>query len=161
MFRTRPHGFRFFRTTERSYPSAYATEGIVGYNLEGPLHDSGESVTATLLHEVFHLNDEARGGWTEVALGPVFEEVVSSCAEDDACFSLFTPDEQRVEGGTYYASDSRTRDVREYGAELALRWFKEQREVLGSGSTSEPPFKCAAEQNEKAWRALVDEFFGG
>ena len=73
MFRTRPYGFRFFKTPQRSYPSAYAGEGVIGYNVEGPLHDSAESVTATLLHEVFHLNDEDHGDSNDELLRKLVE----------------------------------------------------------------------------------------
>lgn len=155
MFRTRPHGFRFFRTAQRTYPSAYAEQGIVGYNVEGPLHESADSVAATLLHEIFHLNDEGHGAWTARTLGPIFARIVDACGDDDACLTPFAPVDDRVEGGTYYAFDSRTRDVREYGAELALRWFREVR------SPSTTPFKCGTPENALAWRALADEFFGG
>lgn len=155
MFRTRPHGFRFFKTSERTYPSAYAIEGIVGYNVEGPLHDSAESVTATMLHEVFHLNDEGHGDWSGVVLAPIFQRIVERCGDDHDCLTPFAPADDVVDGGTYYPFDSRTRDVREYAAELALRWFREAR------SPSAQPFKCMADENATAWRALVDEFFGG
>ena len=155
MFRTRPYGFRFFKTQERSYPSAYAFEGIIGYNVEGPLHDSAESVTSTLLHEVFHLNDEGRGMWTTRVLAPIFEHIVAVCGDDHECLTPYAPSDDLTEGGTYYPFDSRTRDVREYGAELALRWFREVREP------SATPFKCVAAENEIAWQSLVEEFFGG
>jgi hypothetical protein len=161
LFRSRPHGFRFFRTAERSYPSAYAVGGIVGYNVEGPLHGSLESVTATLLHEIFHLNDEGHGQWTQAALVPVFERIVDMCGSDEPCLTTYAPSDDRVPGGTYYPFDPGTRDVREYGAELALRWFREQRAMLDELETELTPFRCASEENAKAWRAMVDEFFGG
>lgn len=155
LFRTRPHGFRFFRTAQRTYPSAYAEHGIVGYNVEGPLHESADSVASTLLHEIFHLNDEGHGNWSARALGPIFARIVETCGDDDACLAPYAPAEDRADGGTYYPFDARTRDVREYGAELALRWFREVR------APNTPPFKCGAPENAEAWRSLVDEFFGG
>lgn len=155
LFRTRPHGFRFFRTMERSYPSAYAAEGIVGYNVDGPLHESAESVASTLLHEIFHLNDEGHGNWSARVLTPIFTRIVEACGDDDACLTPYAPVEDRIEGGTYYAFDSHIRDVREYGAELALRWFREAQ------NPSTPPFKATTPENAEAWQALVDEFFGG
>lgn len=161
LFRTRPYGFRFFKTEERTYPSAYAIEGIVGYNLEGPLHDSQENVTATLFHELFHLNDEARGQWSQSALGGLLEQVVATCEDDHACFARFAPTDDRVPDGTYYPFDARTRDVREYAAEIALRWFREQRTLLEGATLAAPPFKCGADENAQAWQAIVEEFFGG
>ncbi len=161
LFRTRPHGFRFFRTQERSFPSAYAVDGVIGYNVEGPLHDSQENVTSTLLHELFHLNDEGRVQWSERALGGLFEQIVGTCEDDDDCLGRFAPSSDRVPGGTFYPFDSRTRDVREYGAEIALRWFHEQRMLLDGVPLPSAPFKCGADENAQAWRAIVDEFFGG
>lgn len=157
MFRTRPYGFRFFRTAERSYPSAYASNGVIGYNVEGPLHESSESVAATLLHEVFHLNDEGHGHWSSVALRPIFERIVRTCGDDHDCLTPYAPSDDLTDGGTYYPFDSRTRDVREYGAELALRWFHDVR----SPAPASTAFKCKTPENAAAWRALVDEFFGG
>jgi hypothetical protein len=156
MFRTRPYGFRFFRTPQRSYPSAYAEEGVIGYNVEGPLHESADSVLATLLHEVFHLNDEGHGFWTSTALAPIFDRIVQTCGDDHDCLTPYAPGEDLTDGGTYYPFDSRTRDVREYGAELALRWFRDVRSPAGASA-----FKCRTPENAAAWRALVDEFFGG
>jgi hypothetical protein len=157
MFRSRPYGFRFFKTAERSYPSAYAAEGIIGYNVEGPLHESPESVRATLLHEVFHLNDEGHGLWSWVVLTPIFERIVQTCGDDHECLTPYAPGDDLTEGGTYYPFDARTRDVREYGAELALRWFHDVR----SPAPADVAFKCKTPENGAAWRALVDEFFGG
>jgi hypothetical protein len=157
MFRTRPYGFRFFRTAERSYPSAYATDGVIGWNVEGPLHESAESVAATLLHEIFHLNDEGHASWTSTVLTPIFDRIVQTCGDDHECLTPFAPIEDLTEGGTYYPFDSRTRDVREYGAELALRWFR----AVRAPSPGESAFKCRTAENSTAWRALVDEFFGG
>lgn len=161
LFRTRPYGFRFFKTQEKTYPSAYALEGVVGYNLEGPLHDSQENVTATLFHELFHLNDEARGQWSQSALAGLLDQIVAACEDDHDCLTKFAPTDDRVPDGTFYPFDARTRDVREYAAEIALRWFREQRAILDGAPLAAPPFKCLAEENAHAWRAVVEEFFGG
>jgi hypothetical protein len=156
LFRTRPYGFRFFRTVERTYPSAYASDGVIGWNVEGPLHESPERVTGTLLHEVFHLNDEGHGNWSITKLGPIFQRIVRTCADNHECLTPYAPMTDCTPGGTYYPFDSRTRDVREYGAELALRWFEELR-----SPSSGTPFKCNTPENAAAWQALIEEFFGG
>jgi hypothetical protein len=159
-FRTRPHGFRFYRTEERSFPSAYALEGVVAYNLEGELHTNAEDVASTLFHELFHLNDQAHGDWSERTLSPIFDSIREQCGEDHSCFSRFAPDVTQVPDGTYYAFDARTGSVREYGAELALRWFHENESVLAAGALGRP-FKCDNERNAAAWAMLIGEFFGG
>jgi hypothetical protein len=160
MFRTRPSGIRFYRTREKSYPSAYAENGIVGYNVEGPLHETPDSVLATLFHEVFHLNDEGHGRWSESMLASAYETIVQKCQDDHDCYTPLAPHDTTVPDGTYYAFDARTRDVREYAAEVALRYFLEHRKVTG-GSSPEAPFKCAAPENEQTWRLIAEEFFGG
>jgi len=44
---------------------------------------------------------------------------------------------------------------------IALRYYKEHRELAATGKLSRPAFKCGAPENARAWRALVDEFFAG
>lgn len=160
LFRTRPNGFRFYRTREKSYPSAYAEKGIVGYNVEGPLHDSPETVLRTLFHEIFHLNDEGHGRWSGSVLTSPYEAIIEACDDDHECLKPFAADDTVVPNGTYYAFDSRTRDVREYAAEVALRYFIEHRTIL-AGEKLDSVFKCAAKENETVWRLIVHEFFGG
>jgi hypothetical protein len=161
-FRLRPNAFVFFRTPGARYPSAYTWQGTIGYNLDGPLHTNARDARETLFHELFHLNDEQRDAWSSRSLGPLFESIVARCdgAEHHDCFTPFAPHDTVVADGTYYAFDARTRDVREYAAELALRYFLEHETVLAGG---EPlaPFKCRAEENLVAWERLTDEFFGG
>jgi hypothetical protein len=50
--------------------------------------------------------------------------------------------------------------VREYAAELAIRYYREQR-ALVSGLPGVAPFKCGAPSNARAWELMVDAFFGG
>jgi len=159
-FNLRPDAFVFFRTETKTYPSAWGQGGVVGYNLEGPLHTTERDVLETLFHELFHLNDERRGGWSATALGDVFESIVSRCGGADECFATFAPYDTRVPNGTYYPFDERTRDVREYGAELALRYYLEHEAIL-TGTPLEPPFKCGSEENRAAWERLARDFFGG
>lgn len=159
-FRLRPDAFGFFRTGTQTYPSAWGQGGVVGYNLDGPLHTNERDVLETIFHELFHLNDERRGGWSASALGELFEGIVRRCGRDDGCFGDFAPHDTRVPNGTYYPFDEATRDVREYAAELALRYFREHEAIL-DGTPLEPPFKCGSEENRVAWERLVEDFFGG
>ncbi len=48
----------------------------------------------------------------------------------------------------------------EYGADLARRYYVEHRALLKK-ERSGKAFKCGPPENAKAWRLLVDEFFGG
>lgn len=161
LFRTRPHGFRFFATRERSYPSAYANDGVVAYNVKGALYDNEEDVRATLFHELFHLNDDGHGEWSRSALADVFDAIVARCGADDACLARFAPDDAKVPDGTYYAFDPRTGSVVEYAAEVALRWYREHHAIVREGRLPERPFKCGDELNREAWGRVTHEFFGG
>lgn len=160
-FERRPNAFVFFRTAEPSYPSEYFANGMIGYNLEGPLHNDPREMHETLFHELFHLNDARRNGWSVTALGPVFDAIIETCADGHACLGDFAPHDTLVPEGTYYAFDPRTRDVVEYAAELALRYFLEHEAILAGTAPKLPPFKCGTAQNRRAWDLLVDEFFGG
>jgi hypothetical protein len=160
-FFARASALRFYRTEPSSFPSAYVLAGTIGYNLEGPLHTNADDVRETLFHELFHVNDEARGAWSQAALGPVYDTILARCGDDHECFTPFAPHDTVVADGTFYAFDERTRDVREYGAELALRYYREHEAILGSKDPVAPPFKCLAEENRIAWERLRDDFFGG
>lgn len=46
-------------------------------------------------------------------------------------------------------------------AELAVRYFKEQSEMLAAQRLARRAFKCGPAENARAWRALIDEFFAG
>lgn len=64
--------------------------------------------------------------------------------------------------GTYYAfQPNNGNGVHEYAAELAVRYYKEQAEMLRAKRLARPAFKCGPPENARAWKALVDEFFGG
>jgi hypothetical protein len=49
--------------------------------------------------------------------------------------------------------------VHEYAADLARRCYTEHRVVRKEKGPR--PFKCGPELNARAWKLLVDEFFGG
>ncbi|MBX3189639.1 MAG: hypothetical protein KF819_21615 [Labilithrix sp.] len=160
-FTPRPRGFAFFQTASPAYPSAYCWEGVIAYNIQGPLHGDHREVHETLFHELFHMNDAARSMWSTSALGPLFDSIVERCADEHECLAPFAPHGTVVPDGTYYAFDPRTRDVREYAAELAVRYFLEHETILAGEAARLPPFKCATAENQIAWSRLVDEFFGG
>lgn len=160
-FTTHPKAFLFFRTRQPSYPSAFFENDAIAYNLDGPLHGSAKSVRETLFHELFHLNDHRPTLWSIGTLSATFEAIVEKCEGDHACFARYSPFDTVVPDGTYYPFDRRTRDVREYGAELALRYFLEHEVILAGGPPRLPPFKCLAEENRAVWEALADSFFGG
>lgn len=159
-FESRPTAFVFFRTPTPTYPSAFVLDGNIGYNLEGPLHTNAREMHETLFHELFHLNDAKHGVWSEGTLTPIFESIVERCGGDDSCLQPFAPHHSMVPNGTYYPFDERTRDVREYAAEIALRYYLEH-EAIHESREPLAPWKCAADENQSAWDAVVDEFFGG
>jgi hypothetical protein len=151
----RPSTVRFFRSVGKRTPSAYAADWTVSYNVDGSLMTSRDAVRETLFHEIFHLNDFAAGDWTARALGSTFDAIVARCGVRVACLAPYSPNDTRVKGGTYYAFQPGN-GVAEYGAELAIRYYREQR-----GDARGRPFKCGPPENARAWRALVDTFFGG
>jgi hypothetical protein len=161
-FVARPSALRFYRTANTTTPSAYVADGSIAYNLRGELFTSSESVFETLVHELFHLHDEVHGDWSERALNGMYQRVRRRCQGADTCLKRFAPHETRVNGGIYYAFHS-TSDVREYAAELAIRYVREHRLRLAPviGSPRAPRFKCLAAENAMAWRAISREFFGG
>src|SRR5262249_34332672 len=127
------------------------------------LHTSADAARETLFHEIFHLNDEARSGswWSPGALGATFDAIVRKCGTKAACLAPYTPNDTMVRGGTYYSFQPGN-GVREYAAELALRYYREQRAALRSlPSTRAKPFKCGPPENASSWAAMRDEFFGG
>lgn len=160
-YRWRSIAYRFFRSVGRTTPSAYATGWTVAYNVSGSLHGSADAVRETLFHEIFHLNDAARGGWSRVRLGASYDSIVARCGTKMPCLAPYAPNSTTVRGGTYYAFQPDNGDgVAEYAAELAIRWYREHAAVL-AGRPPASPFKCGPAENARAWQAVVDEFFGG
>ena len=161
-FRHRDLGVHFFRSVGRTTPSAYASGWRVAYNVSGSLHKTEVAVSETLFHEIFHLNDADHGDWSRRALTPLFDGVVARCGTNIACLSPYAPNHTLVRGGTYYAFQPGN-GVWEYSAELAIRYFREQRRQLGlpTIASTEKAFKCGPEENGRAWQLIVDEFFGG
>ena len=182
-YRWRGLTFRFFRSTsgpaghevQRTTPSAYAmgprppARGAddeiaysLGYNVKGSLLGSETGVRETLFHEVFHMNDAAHRDWSLRVLGGDYAAILKRCgAMNVACLRPYAPNDTMVRGGTFYAFEPNNgASVREYAAELALRWYKEHR-ALWRKQLRPAAFKCGPPENARAWDALVKEFFGG
>ena len=161
-YRHRPLAFRFFRSVNRTTPSAYAGTWAVSYNVSGSLLVSADAVRETLFHELFHVNDAAHGDWSPKNLGATFDAIVARCGTRMACLRPYAPTDTTVRGGTYYAFQPDNGEaVHEYAAELALRYYREQRAVQRGEKLGRPPFKCGPEENRRSWRAVAAEFFGG
>lgn len=158
-YRFQPITLRFMRSIAARTPAAYAHDWEVAYNFVGTLNVSADAVRETMFHEVFHLNDAAHGGWSPGALGSVFDAVVNKCGTRLACLEPYTPNGTIVRGGTYYSFQPGN-GVGEYAAELALRYYREQRAALRS-LPKVKPFKCGPAENARAWALMRDEFFGG
>ena len=156
--------FRFVRSLNQHRPSAYVDGTSITYNVVGSLLVSESGVRETLVHELFHVNDEAHGDWSSGHLRAGYEAILQHCGKQPsiACLAPFAPNDTRVRGGTYYAFQQNNGDtVHEYAAELAVRYFKEQSQMLAHGKLAQPAFKCGPAQNAEAWHALVTEFFAG
>jgi hypothetical protein len=163
-YRWRALELRFVRSLVKHRPSAYAGDWTITYNVEGSLNVSEKGVRETLFHELFHLNDEAHGDWSARNLTQDYRAILERCGARPTleCLTPYAPNDTRVRGGTYYAFQPNNGvTVHEYAAELAVRYFKEQSELLAKGKLSRRAFKCGPKENARAWQALIDEFFGG
>ncbi|AKV03493.1 hypothetical protein AKJ09_10156 [Labilithrix luteola] len=162
-YRFRPITLRFMRSVEKRTPSAYAHDWTVAYNLVGTLMLSEDAVRETMFHEIFHLNDADHGhgdNWSARALGEVYDAVVKKCGASTACLAAYSPGDTLVRGGTYYAFQPGN-GVGEYAAELALRYYREERAAMRGLPSKSKPFKCGPKENARAWEALKNEFFAG
>ncbi|WP_206079639.1 hypothetical protein [Polyangium spumosum] len=165
-YRHRPIAWKFFRSVGRTTPSAYASGWSIGYNVSGSLHHTAEAVRETLFHEIFHLNDATRlpgpTSWSRKTLGPIHDAILQKCGTRAPCLAPYAPMPTMVRGGTYYAFQPNNGDaVNEYGADLAARYYRETRATLRGEKLGKPAFKCGPEENTRAWKSLVDAFFGG
>ena len=158
-YRFRPITLRFMRSIGARTPAAYAHDWTVAYNFMGTLNVSADAVRETMFHEIFHLNDAAHGDWSPKALGRIFDGVVRKCGVAIPCLSPYSPNDTLVRGGTYYSFQPGN-GVGEYAAELALRYYREQRAVLRR-LPEVKPFKCGPPENGRAWALMRDELFGG
>lgn len=156
--------FRFVRSLDKHRPSAYALGWAIEYNVEGSLNIDEKSVRETLFHELFHLNDQAHGRWSAAHLRQDYQAILTKCGPHPSikCLAPYAPNDTMVRGGTFYAFQQNNGDtVEEYAAELAVRYFKEQSEMLKAHKLSRPAFKCGPAENARAWQAVVSEFFSG
>ncbi len=151
---------RFFRTVGNTTPNAFASGWTIAYNVNGSIDTSAAAARETLFHEIFHLDDADHGDWSPRHLTALHDSIVRRCGARTACLAPYAPTATIVRQGTYYAFQPGN-DVREYAAEVALRWYREQRTAIGGERPAGRPFKCGPEENGRAWRAIADEFFGG
>jgi hypothetical protein len=159
-YRWRGLALRFFRTVGNTTPNAFAQGWTVAYNVHGSIDTSAAKVRETLFHELFHLNDADHGDWSPQHLTATQDSIERRCGQSTPCLAPYAPTATIVRRGTYYAFQ-KGNDVREYAAEVALRWYVEQRAVVRGEAPVRPAFKCGPEENRRAWQAVVDEFFGG
>lgn len=167
-YRARPQTVRFMRSVGRTTPSAYALGWNFSYSVSGSLMRNADSVRETLFHEIFHLNDAVHTGgsgrrWSERVLGSISRTILRRCGANRRCLTPFAPSNTTVRGGTYYAfqQDNGGDSIVEYAAELALRYYQEQRTMLRHEPFARGRFKCGPSENARAWGLLRDEFFGG
>jgi hypothetical protein len=154
-----PSRLRYFRSVGKRTPSAYAMGETIAYNVDGSLMTSADAVRETLFHELFHLNDQAHNDWSDRALAPITRAVIARCGARTECLAPYAPGTTRVRGGTFYAFQPGN-GPGEYAAELALRYYLEHR-ALQRGERARTRFKCGPAENAQAWKAIVDEMFGG
>ena len=163
-YRWRGVAFRFVRSVHKRTPSAYATGWAIQYNVAGSLLTSAAGVRETLIHELFHDNDEDHGDWSARQLQADYAAILARCGRRPSagCLAPYAPNTTMVRGGTFYAfQQNNGNPVHEYAAELAVRYFKEQSEMLAAGKLAGRAFKCGPAENARAWQAVVDEFFAG
>ena len=153
---------RFVRSVKKKTPSAYAFAWVIEYNVEGSLMKSAASVRETLFHELFHNNDADHRDWSATALQADYDAIVAKCGTKVRCLDPYAPNVTKVRGGTYYAfQPNNGNGVHEYAAELAVRYWREQTEMLRTKKLATRPFKCGPPENARSWKKLVDEFFAG
>lgn len=163
-YRWRALEFRFVRSLVKHRPSAYANDWTITYNVEGSLNLNEKAVRETLFHEIYHLNDDAHGDWSAQHLNKDYRTILEKCGTHPTlgCLAPYAPNDTTVVGGTYYAfQQNNGNTVHEYAAELAVRYFKEQSEMLAKGKLSRRAFKCGPSENARAWNSLIGEFFAG
>jgi hypothetical protein len=159
-YRWRGLQIHFFRSVGNTTPNAFAWGWNVAYNVNGSIDTTSDAARETLFHEIFHLDDADHGEFSLKHLAPLQDEIEHKCGVRTACLAPFAPTATIVRRGTYYAFQPGN-DVREYTAEVAIRYYRENRAVLRGDRPVRPAFKCGPDENRRAWEALRDEFFGG
>jgi hypothetical protein len=159
-YRWRSLTLRFFRSVGNTTPNAFASDWTVAYNVNGSIDTSADRVRETLFHEIFHLDDADHGDWSPRRLTALQDAIERRCGVRTACLAPYAPTSTIVRRGTYYAFQPGN-DVHEYAAEVALRWYQEQRAIVRGERPVRPAFKCGPDENRRAWEAVTTEFFGG
>jgi len=162
-YRWQALSLRFVRSVKKRTSSAYAFGWTITYNVEGSLLTTAPGVLETLFHELFHNNDFDHGDWSAKNLQTDYDAILAKCGAKVACLTPYAPNKTRVKAtGNYYAfQQNNGNGVHEYAAEMAVRYFTEQRQMLRDGKLARPAFKCGPPENARSWQALVTEFFGG
>jgi hypothetical protein len=158
-YRWRALALRFYRSLIKRTPAAYASGWSIAYNVVGSINTSADAVRETLFHEIFHLNDEFHDDWSKTELAAIYSAIIAKCHARTPCLAPYAPHTTIVVGGTYYAFQPGN-DVREYAAELALRYYRETRAQMRRDKPI-PAFKCGPPENARAWAAISKEFFAG
>jgi hypothetical protein len=159
-YRWRPVTVRFFRSVGKTTPNAFASDWTVAYNVNGSIDTSPDRVRETLFHEIFHLDDADHADWSPQRLTAIQDAIKRKCGVRTDCLAPYAPTSTIVRRGTYYAFQPGN-DVHEYAAEVALRWYVEQRAIVRRDRPVRPAFKCGPQENRRAWEAIAEEFFGG
>jgi hypothetical protein len=159
-YRWRGLAVRFYRSVGNTTPNAFAERWAVAYNVNGSIDTGADAARETLFHEIFHLDDADRGDWSTSNLTATQDTIRRKCGTRTACLAPYAPTSTIVRRGTYYAFQPGN-DAREYAAEVALRWYREQRAVLRGERLPGRSFKCGPAENRRAWEAIASEFFGG
>jgi hypothetical protein len=151
---------RFFRSVGKTTPNAFAQGWTVAYNVNGSIDTNPTQSRETLFHEIFHLDDADHGDWSAANLTALQDAIRRKCGARTACLAPYAPTSTIVRNGTYYAFQPGN-DVHEYAAEIAIRYYREQRAILRGEHPIRPAYKCGPPANKQAWDALAKEFFGG
>jgi hypothetical protein len=162
-YRSAGFTFLFMESVGRTTPSATALDWRISYNVRGSLLQSASGVRDTLVHEIFHLNDQAHQDASGRLLAREFDAIRQRCGISTPCLAPYAPGDTMVRNSTFYAFHPGN-GVGEYAAELAVRHFRETARALGLTSLAGPrvkPFKCATPENQRAWQSFLDEFFDG
>jgi len=159
-YRWRRLSLLFYRTVGNTTPNAFAHDWTIAYNVHGSILTSADAVRETLFHEILHLDDADHGDWSPKNLAATQDAIERRCGTNTACLAPYAPTSTLVRRGTYYAFQPGN-DAHEYAAEVALRWYREQRAVARGDKPVRPSFKCGPAENKRAWDAIAAEFFGG
>ncbi|HEY1697492.1 MAG TPA: hypothetical protein VGG39_35260 [Polyangiaceae bacterium] len=159
-YRWRGLTLRFFRSVGNTTPNAFAQGWTIAYNVNGSIDTSADAARETLFHEIFHLDDADHGDWSPKGVGPIHDAIEKKCGTNTPCLTPFAPTSTIVRRGTFYSFQPGN-DAHEYAAEVALRWYREQRAIVRGDKPVHPAFKCGPPENRRAWDAILAEFFGG